>query len=40
MWGEEYDGVSGEVCWDVGGGKERCGERCGRVGKNVWVWGR
>ena len=30
----EYGGVE-EVCWGVGVGKGRCGERCGEVGRTV-----
>ena len=31
-------GVSGEVCWGVGGGEESCGKRCGGRCREV-CWG-
>ena len=44
--GDRYgrvQGVSGEVCWGVGGGEGSCGKRYGGVGggvgKCVGVWG-
>ena len=39
-------GVSGKLCWSVGGGEESCGKRCGgrcrevcwEVRKDEWEW--
>ena len=33
-------GVSGEVCWGVGGGEGSCGKRYGGVGEVCWGVGR
>ena len=31
-----YKGRCKKVCWDEGGGKKRCGERCGDCMRRVW----
>ena len=41
MWGKMWESVwgeRGEVCWGVGAGKERCGERKVKMGGGNLVW--